>query len=99
MKTERITQITEALLSNESEVPALFEMSPADAAAKLVQKGFDFTEDELIEYGGIINEEKKHAEFNGELSEDALDNVSGGGLLAAAVAGVLVGYWIYGQKW
>lgn len=99
MTTQRISQITEALLKNESEVPALFELSPADAAAKLAQMGFDFTEEELVEYGKILNEEKKQAESGSELSEDALDNVSGGGLLAAAVAGVIVGYWLYGQKW
>lgn len=99
MNKERINQITEALLQNENEVAALFELSPADAAAKLAEMGFDFTEAELVEYGKILDQEKKAAEACGELSEDALENVSGGGLLAAAVAGVIVGYWLYGQKW
>lgn len=99
MSTERINQITEALLQNENEVAALFELSPAEASAKLAQKGFDFTEAELVEYGKILDQQKKLTEAGSELNEDALDNVAGGGLLAAAVAGVIVGYWLYGRNW
>lgn len=99
MTKERIEQITSALIANEAEVKALFDLGPAEAASELAKKGYDFTETELVEYGKILDEEKKAAEASSELGEDALDNVAGGGLIAAAVAGVLVGYWVYGQKW
>ena len=99
MTNERITQITNALMADEAGVKALFELAPADAAKDLVQKGYDFTEEELVEYGKILDQEKKSAESSAELAEEALDDVAGGGLIAAGVAGVLVGYWIYGQKW
>ncbi len=98
MTNERINQITKALLENESEVVALFELTPAEASAKLAQKGYDFTEAELVEYGKILDEQKKAAEANTELAEDALDQVAGG-VIGYFVAGVLVGYWVYGQKW
>lgn len=99
MTNERIAQITNALMADEAEVKALFELEPADAAKALAKKGYDFTGEELVEYGKILEQEKKSVEFGTELTEDVLDNVAGGGLVAAGVAGVLVGYWIYDKKW
>ncbi len=99
MTNERISQITDALMADETNVKSLFELDPSDAANALEQKGYDFTEEELVEYGKILDSEKKALESGQELAEEALDDVSGGGLIAAAVAGVIIGYWAYGQKW
>lgn len=102
MTNERIEAITKALTADESQISALFEMEPAEAAAKLAEKGYNFTADELVEYGKLLDQAKKNAEgANGELDEDALENVAGGavGLVTVALAGVAVGYWAYGRNW
>ena len=102
MTNERIEAITKALTADEAQISNLFAMEPAEAAAKLAENGYNFTADELAEYGKLLDQAKKDAEgANGELDENALENVSGGavGLVTVALAGVAVGYWAYGQKW
>ena len=100
MTNERAEVISQALMSDESQIKALFELEPEEAAKKLAEKGYDFTAEELVEYGEVLDREKKEQEnANGELDEAALSEVAGGGVVCVALAGVAVGYWLYKQKW
>ena len=72
---------------------ALFELTPADAAAKINESGYHFSVEEIIEFGMQL---KKAIEMTkeGELSEDALDTVSGG----LVVEGVVISCIALGFK-
>ena len=99
MKTEKMEAISQALMDHQSEIQALFAMAPEDAAVRLRELGYSFTPDELIAYGDQLQELKKKTDGpNGELNEESLENVAGGGLVTAALLGVAVGYIIY-SKW
>lgn len=53
----------------------------------LKQHGVEMTTDEIIELGGHLAR-KVGMDKNGELTEEDLENVSGGGLLALAALGI-----------
>ncbi len=104
MTQERIEKIAEVLNENESRAKKLIEMDPVAAAEQLKAEGYDFTSDELIEFGEFIAKVK---EETGELDVENLENVAGGVVVAGAVvaAGVKIflagaaGGWIISKKW
>lgn len=83
MNNERIKAIAEALESNEGLRKAVLAMEPAEAAEALKKEGYDFTADELIEFGKLVSE----ATASGELDADSLDDVSGGVVTVATLLG------------
>lgn len=92
---ERAEQITGFLTADTDRARQLVAMEPAEAVKAINAQGYDFTEEEIKEYGEAL----KLAATQGELSEENLDEVAGGvGPLAVAGAigiafgvGVLVG--------
>lgn len=100
MTNEKMEMISKVLMDNKEEMLSLLGMEPTQVAEALNAKGCEVSTEEMIEYAKRMDEIKKKAEDNnGELDEDSLDEVAGGGLVTTALVGVAVGYWLYGQKW
>lgn len=95
MTVERMEEISSFLMGNESQIPELMGMEPAIAAERMKSMGFVVTAEELIEYSAELNKMNP----NGELDENSLDSVSGGGLVTTFLVGVCVGYLIYNKVW
>ena len=86
-----------AVFENEELIKKVVALSPEDAQKVLAENGFEFSMDEIMEQGKAINEmlAKIKAGETGELSEDDLDDVSGGGdhggmLLAGIAIGLII---------
>lgn len=82
---ERADMISKFLADNQERAEKLFEQEPAEALKALNAAGYDFTEEELKEYGEAL----KLAVTRGELKEDDLDSVSGGAVITVSV-GVMI---------
>ncbi len=84
MTKERIQAIADVLSADEEQRKALLDMTPTDAAETLKSKGYDFTADELSEFGKMVVE----ATGSGELDADKLDVVAGGSVSIGVLLGV-----------
>lgn len=84
MTKERIQAIAEALENNEELRKDVLGMEPSEAAETLKKAGFDFTADELIEFGKLVVD----ATASGELDADSLDSVAGGVVSIGVLLGV-----------
>lgn len=102
---ERKDLITAYLSTNEEHTKALFNMMPDEAVVQINANGYDFTVDEIREYGENL---KRLAEAgDGELNAEDLENVAGGlGTLAilaiygaVAAGGFGVGVCAYKGWW
>lgn len=95
---EKATAIAAYLKADEARTKELFEMEPADAAAKMTADGIAVTADELVEIADGI---KKLA--GTELDESALENVAGGVAPLLIAGGIFAGGFIVGvaihAKW
>lgn len=95
LTVERADLISKVLSENIARAKELLQMDPALALTTINELGYDFTAEELTEYGKAL----KVVAANGELDAEDLDNVTGGGafltICAAAaiafVAGAVVG--------
>lgn len=83
MTNERIQTIAEALASNDELRQTVVAMEATDAAETLNKAGYDFTADELIEFGEFA----KELSANGELDLEELDSVAGGSITVFAAMG------------
>ena len=83
LTNERAAKLADFLKEDVERANKLVDMSPEDAAKFINEAGYDFTVEEVVEFGENL---KVAAAQAGELSEDNLDEVAGG--LAAAAAGV-----------
>lgn len=76
MTNERTELLAAYLMENETRAISLMEMEATEAVKLINADGYDFTAEELVEFG------KKLVEFpvgkDGELDAEALENVSGG---------------------
>ena len=95
MTIEKMEEISRVLMENESQIPTLMAMEPSIAAEKLTELGCVCTAEELLDYSASLNEVK----MNGELDENALENVAGGGLVTVFLVGICAGYLIYNKTW
>lgn len=84
MTKEKIQAIADALASNDELRKAVLAMEPAEAAGALQKAGYDFSADELIEFGKLVVD----ATASGELDEDSLDSVTGGAITIGVLLGV-----------
>ncbi len=90
MTQERVNAIAEVLNADEDRAKKLVEMEPAAAAEALKAEGYDFTADELIEFGKILSK----ANQSGELDSDQLDDVAGGiRFNYSVIAGPILPIW------
>ena len=79
------------LLSNEAFVKKAINLSPEDAQKLFVENGCDISVEEIKKIGEEINNIVIQMN-NGELDEEALENVAGGGNhLGMFIAGVVIG--------
>lgn len=83
MTKERIQAIAE-VLENDDLRRELLAMEPANAAEELKKNGYDFTAEELIEFGTLVAE----ATNTGELNAEDLDAVAGGAVTIITLLGV-----------
>lgn len=100
MTDERKELLGKFLYEDLERAKKLTEMSPEDAAVEIKSYGFDFTADELVSFAEDV--EALRASMEGELSEDDLDDVAGGGLCESLIRyymwcyqkGVRIGLWV-----
>lgn len=91
----KIEEISKVIMDNQSEAKELFSKTPEEALKFMSEKGYDFTIEEIKEYGEMIAKMAKE-QPNGELSVDDLDNVAGGkGGNVAAVVGIALFVGVY----
>lgn len=97
---ERADIISQYLADDQDRAKALLDMEPAQALKEINSAGYDFTEEELIEYCNAL----KLAIAGDELKPDELDTVAGGVvvsvgvMVACGVAGFAVGF-ACSKKW
>ena len=95
MTQERLNAIAEVLNADADRAKKLVEMEPAAAAEALKAEGYDFTADELIEFGETVAKSQE----SGELDEGKLDDVAGGVITTGALLiGIAAGVWV-ARKW
>lgn len=85
-----------AVFANEELTKKIVVLSPEDAQKVLAENGYEFSMDEIMEAGKTINEmlAKIRAGQTGELSEDDLEDVSGGGHRTDLAIGFAIGAMI-----
>lgn len=84
LTNERAEVFAKYLTDDKDRANALLELTPEEAAERINADGFDFTAEEVKEFGE--NLKAAVAQQDGELDEISLDDVSGG--LATAAAAV-----------
>ncbi|MCL1918663.1 MAG: class IIb bacteriocin, lactobin A/cerein 7B family [Peptococcaceae bacterium] len=80
---ERAAILSELLTADTERGSILLTLEPAEALAQINALGNDFTLEEINEYGEVM---KAVLESQGELDDDALDNVAGGAVPVAVAA-------------
>jgi len=83
---ERANALKDVLFSDEECAKKLLEIGPAEALTQINAHGYDFTLDELNEFGQALRDIAQ----NGEICVDALDDVAGGTLTGIAVVGASI---------
>ena len=86
LTTERTDLLGKYLQEDVNRAKALLNLSPEEATEKINADGYDFSVDEIIEFG----ENLKAASAEGELSEESLNDVAGGLVITTAAAAVYV---------
>jgi predicted ribosomally synthesized peptide with nif11-like leader len=77
---EKLEQLMKKLDGNNELIKKLFaQETPEGAQAVLKENGFDFTTDEIKHVGKLIIQAQENT--GEELSDDALENVAGGGAI------------------
>lgn len=75
LTVERAELLAKYLTDNTDRAKAMLELTPEAAAEKINADGFDFTVEEIVEFGAQV---RAAASQEGELGEDSLDEVAGG---------------------
>lgn len=96
LTNERSEKLSAYLTADIERAKSLINLPPEEAVAKINADGFDFSVDEIMEFGEQLKKAAAMQAGDGELSEEALSEVSGGigvvtGALIALGAGILVG--------
>ncbi len=89
MTIETAKKFEEALADKEY-AAELLKLDPKEAKASLAAKGYEFSDEDLMEMAEAIQKALTQAK-DGELSENDLEAVAGGGHIGSYVAGVAVG--------
>lgn len=103
LTNERSEKLSAYLMADVEKAKALLDLTPEEAAVKINADGYDFSVDEIMDFGEQLQKVAASHTDDGELSEEALSEVAGGvviaaGVLAAGVAlftaGVTFGYTV-----
>ena len=86
------------VFENEELIMKVVPMQPEEAQKVLAENGFEFTIDEILEAGKELYALRESLNNGGELSEDDLEAVAGGGWLkvveiACKAAGAALSAW------
>ena len=84
MDQDRMIKLGEILNSDAAFAEEALQKSPAEAVKFLEEKGYSFTEEELVAFGEALVSICKGA---GELDENALEDVAGGAINWRQVVG------------
>lgn len=76
------------VFSDKEYVEGIAKLSPEDAAKSLQEKGVDVTADDLVKVHDFVLAHQEELQ-NGELSEDALAEIAGGGTADAIFGSVI----------
>lgn len=87
LNQEKANQITEFLSRDIAHTKAMLDMAPETVLAELGKAGIDCTLEEIKEYGKTLNSAIEASQKE-ELSEEDLEQVSGG---VAITAGLILG--------
>ena len=82
LTSERTEMLGKYLQENVERAKTLVELEPAEALKKINADGYDFSIEEIIEFG----ENLRNASASDELTEENLSKVAGGVIGAAAAA-------------
>ena len=82
---ERATKLRDFLNADAARAEKLAVLEPAEAAKEINAEGYDFTAEEIIEFGEAVVKAS-----SGELDTDALDDVAGGSATAVTLAVTLI---------
>jgi len=80
---ERAEKLMEYLNQDEARTLKLLELDPEAALAEINAEGYDFSADELYDFGQALASVSKKDE--GEISADELDDVAGGSVTKTVV--------------
>ena len=83
MTEERIEKLTNYLREDQEKELVLLQMQPEEACIKIQADGYDYTVDEIIEYGNLVR--TVAAQMDDEISEADLEMVAGGFTLGSLV--------------
>lgn len=83
LTNERAEMLANYLTEDTQRAKELLILEPAEALKEINGQGYDFTLEELSEYGEAV----RAASAEGELEAEALDDVSGGSVTLAALVG------------
>ena len=96
LSNERAEKLSAYLTADIERAKVLLDLTPEEAAEKINADGFDFTADEIKEFGVQLQKVAASQAEEGELSEDALSEVAGGIVISAAVLGAGVALFTAG---
>lgn len=91
LTNERAELLAKYLTDDKERAKALLELTPEDAAAKINADGFDFSVEEVKEFGVQLQTISQAMNADGELNIEDLDNVAGGLVVSTGVACALIG--------
>ena len=103
LTNDRTEKLASFLSSDLDRAKSLLTLTPEEATTKINAEGFDFTVEEVVEFGKLLQTAASSSD-NGELSEEELGDVAGGigvvaGALIALGAGILVGGMDHFKIW
>ncbi len=78
---ERAEALAQYLADEKEDRSGLFELEASEAVEKINADGYDFTAEELREFAEIA---RKVVSEEGELDENSLDDVAGGGFISGS---------------
>lgn len=90
LTNERAEMLANYLTADVNKAKELVDLPVEDAVKAINADGFDFTVDELKEFGTQLQKIAEKMNSNGELSADVLEDVAGGLVVSGAVAAALI---------
>lgn len=90
LTNERAEKLANYLTADVNKAKELVDLPVEDAVKAINADGYDFTVEELKEFGAELQKIAENMDSNGELSADALEDVAGGLVVTGAVAAALI---------
>ena len=90
---DKYTKLLEEMKKDEQFAKELLTMSPEDASKKLNDIGLDFSKEELLKIASDLEKMKEVADKEGEISEEDIEKVVGGGTYSAGTYGFMTGLY------